>query len=362
MTLGLTGGKNAARARGLSLAELHAHDPHGGRGVRAGQRYLCPLPACAGHSNARKHRSFSVNADTGEYLCHRCQAKGVLEEHATPRDRREAARSAKAVTLARFGIYRSPHARAREATTDTTTFEAALRGTAPLRGTPAEVYLRGRGIELPEAKGIAGFARSWLAGGPAVVFPCRTSAGAVIALQGRFLGQETPKAKSVGPIGAGVFATPGALEAKVVAIAEAPLDALSLAAAVASVGKNDLGVVALFCCGSDRQRAMLRKALAFRTVLLATDADPAGDAAALELRKALSLGTRCVRLEYPAGVKDANEWLRRDRDELAAVLARLTSGPALENPARAYDARPSATTPTAEEGEDLLAYARRRLA
>jgi DNA primase len=116
---------------------------------------------------------------------------------------------------------------------------------------------------------------------------------------------------SCGPIASGVFATPGALEAKVVAIAESPIDAQTLV----SVG---LPAVALFGCalGPDRA-ALLRRLFAFRRVVLATDNDDAGDRAADELRAQLTLGTRCDRLDLRP-CKDPNELLLRDRDGLAA--------------------------------------------
>jgi len=125
---------------------------------------------------------------------------------------------------------------------------------------------------------------------------------------------DDPKAMSCGPIGAGVFATRGALIAPIVAICEAPIDALSLSTC-------GLPAIALFGCalGPDRQR-MLRRALAFKTVVVAMDSDAAGEAAALELRTGLTIGTRCTRLPFPAAVKDANEWLQRDRDGLLAAF------------------------------------------
>jgi hypothetical protein len=214
----------------------------------------------------------------------------------------------------------------------------ALRGVGPLAGSPAEDYLRRRGVILDDAHGIAGFARSWLGKAPAVVFPCKSTAGKLVALQGRFLApcEGSPKAMSVGPITAGVFVTRGALEAPVVAIVEAPIDALSLAAC-------GLPALALFGCalGPDRQR-MLRRALAWKRVVIATDADAPGEAAAVELRAALTIGTRCLRLPFPAGTKDVNEWLQADRGGLRAALATLSPADAVLE----------------DEPDDLTGYAR----
>jgi hypothetical protein len=89
------------------------------------------------------------------------------------------------------------------------------------------------------------------------VFACQTAAGRVVALQGRFLAPSAgvPKAMSIGAISAGVFATRGALEADAVAIGEAPLDALSLAAC-------GVPALALFGCALGPGRLqMLRRVL-----------------------------------------------------------------------------------------------------
>jgi hypothetical protein len=168
-----------------------------------------------------------------------------------------------------------------------------------------------------------------------------------IAAQGRFLAADAdPKAMSCGPIASGVFATPGALAAKTVAIVEAPIDALSLA----SVG---LPAVALFGCalGPDRA-ALLRRLFAWKKVVIATDADDAGNRAADELRAQLWLGTRCERLDLRP-CKDANELLLRDRDGLAALVRRFVDGTEV-------DLEP--LVPIADvDADELLAYAGDRL-
>jgi DNA primase len=73
-----------------------------------------------------------------------------------------------------------------------------------------------------------------------------------------------------GELGAGVFRTDdGALEASVVTVVEAPIDALTL---------RVVGVPSVALCGTNLP-AWLPEALAFRRIALGFDADTAGDAA-----------------------------------------------------------------------------------
>jgi len=148
------------------------------------------------------------------------------------------------------------------------------------------------------------------------VFPFFDRQGNLVAAQGRCIDGQAPSKLSAGPIGQGVFATPGALDANPLVIVEAPICALSLAL---------VGVPALALAGTGG-KPWLRKACAFRRVLVATDADPAGDEAAPALAAVLApLGARCERLR-PQGAKDWNELLitygpEALRAALAPILA-----------------------------------------
>jgi len=63
----------------LSMAALERHDPESPH--RQPERYfLCPLPACSGHQNQRRHRKLSVNITNGLWKCHRCGKGGKLAE------------------------------------------------------------------------------------------------------------------------------------------------------------------------------------------------------------------------------------------------------------------------------------------
>lgn len=227
-------------------------------------------------------------------------------------------------------IRRHEEARRREATREPPTpaqldrLACALRGCAPIAQTPGEAYLRGRGLETFDD---ALYAPSWYRGcvrddghvsrglGPAAVFLVRDAAGEVVAAQGRLLEPLAPRASdetplrmvTVGAVSGGVFATPGAFEADTVAIVEAPIDALSLA---------QYGLPAIATCGTQNRPEWVRRALVAREVVIATDADLAGEQAAVELSKWLSSDSTLARLRLPAGAKDPNEALLRDPDQL----------------------------------------------
>jgi DNA primase len=149
--------------------------------------------------------------------------------------------------------------------------------------------------------------------GPAVLFPIRGRNGRLVACQGRYVdGDQEPRMRTGGPKSLGVFATPGARQATELAIVEAPLDALSLAAC---------GVPALALAGTTWPD-WLTQACDFRRVLLATDADAAGEAVVAKLAGALrACGARVLRLR-PQGRKTGTRRSRRTRTACATRSAR----------------------------------------
>jgi len=190
----------------------------------------------------------------------------------------------------------------------------ALRDVVPLEKVGAD-YLSRRGIDpAAAAANDTRFHPNWLGRGDAVVFGIRDRAGNIVAAQGRFVDPVTqPKALTIGALSSGVYRTAAALDVEIVAITEAPIDALSLAVC---------GVPAIAMCGTSIA-TWLRSALAFRTVIVATDADDAGDTAANRITHTLNLGTRIQRLSLPAGVKDANALLTRDADQLLEIVREI---------------------------------------
>ena len=174
---------------------------------------------------------------------------------------------------------------------------AQLRHIEPLTGTPAEVYLNGRGISSSLALAVkCKYSPTWGVCGPAAVFPIRGEDGKTCAANGRAITPDTPadrKTRTFGPKSLGTFATPGALDADPVAITEACIDALSLAEA---------GLPAIALCGTSGLPAWLITRLAAaivpgrsRTVFLAFDADQPGEDAAKRIDPQLSL-VRTVRV------------------------------------------------------------------
>src|SRR5262245_46832157 len=69
---------------GLSLADLEAYDPNGGRGPGVEKRYCHPDD---GKTVCDDHRDLSVNTNTGEWFCHSCRIGGTLKEWRTGKPR-----------------------------------------------------------------------------------------------------------------------------------------------------------------------------------------------------------------------------------------------------------------------------------
>jgi hypothetical protein len=293
----------------LSLVDLEVFDPRAPAGSTK-RRFCCPLPACAGKPLDAAHRSLELEPATGWWTCYRCEAHGRLREHwrsarveRLVRIRRAFAPADRSASLPRAAMAteRSPfdwHA----------AYECADTGS----GSAGARYLLGRRVPLhvAAAAGVR-FTRAWY-GRPAALFPVRDRAGELVAVSGRCIDDRTPPTLTGGPKSGGVFATPAALAAEPLVITEAPIDALSLAAA---------GVPAVALCGKSSP-AWLPELCAFRSVVLALDGDQAGDAAATTLAGALhTLGARVERWRPTAG-KDWNELVQRYG--VAALQSALT--------------------------------------
>lgn len=302
----------------LYLSQLEAFDPRAPQGVE--RRFCCPF--CGdGKPRDGAHRSLNVNTQSGTFVCQRCKERGKLADFWEERpqiNRRDFARQQLQRATA-LPTAATPAAPDDEAQAKADRLTAQLETARPLKGTAGEKYLLGRGVsvEVAEAAGVQ-FCPDWMKspkwrGCAAVVFPIRDRAGEVVAAQGREIGGAGKF--SLGPKSQGVFATAGALDAKRLIIAEAPIDALSLAVAgcpaVALCGTSSPNWLPMFCYR--------------RRVLLALDADDAGDDAAAALTPKLeSFGATCERLR-PEGAKDWNELLNvSGSDEIRHQIAALT--------------------------------------
>ncbi len=299
----------------LSLADLEAFDPQGGRGNAREKRWRCPI--CQADE-----RALCVNMETGAWSCKRasCGKSGKLKDFWQDRPAENQRARVRAALTRAFALDEQ-----RTAPNDENAKEwrGHLRDLRPLTGTPGEFYLSGRGVPL-EIADLAGvrFCPSFF-GRAAVVFPVRDKGGALVAASGRYLdGRDNPKARTAGPKSEGVCFAPclvngqrfGPLDGSVAAIivTEAPIDALSFAAC---------GFPAIALNGTSGP-AWLHLACGLRRVLLAFDADEPGDGATAKLADQLMpYGARCERLR-PEGFKDWNEALQViEAPALADVLA-----------------------------------------
>lgn len=329
----------------LTLHELGLFDPSvAGLSLGAGGERRCLCPLC-GQSKPKDtaHRSLSLNVSNGLWRCYRCGERGKVREAWEERSslpRRERARLGLSQAFALPApIVAEPTDEALpevgEAQPPIAAWKRELRGLRPLDDTRGAAYLRGRGLdgEIAAAAG-ARFSPDFM-GRPAIVFPLRgpLSAakcsgeggshrrcsealyGPLRGVHARYVdGRDRPKARTLGDKRLSLFATAGAFSPILPAliVTEAPLDALSLAQA---------SYPALALCGTEPPTWFHRLA-AFRRVLLAFDADDAGERAADKLAPVLeSFGARCERLT-PESAKDWNEALQNEgRDALADWLA-----------------------------------------
>lgn len=312
----------------FSIADLEAFDVHAQSDGRE-RRFLCPL--CGdGKPRDGAHRSLCVNAQTGAWNCKRCKATGKLtdfwSERATSSGRVPSARASSARTsnpheMARqrrqklsalpdesphTSTHAAPRIEPRAAPESATDWRDQLHGAREIDGTEAERYLRGRDVCIEAARAAGVMLAPRFYGKPAVTFPICDRHGAQTGASGRYMSTHaTPKTRIAGTKRNGIFATARALNGKSGApliIAEAPIDALSLATA---------GYPAVALCGTSGP-AWMHLACGLRRVLLAFDADEPGDEAAAAMTAFLApYGARCERLRPQSG-KDWNEALQRD--------------------------------------------------
>ena len=316
----------------LTLEEMERFDPSIaglviGQG-RGEQRALCPL---CGQNKPRDaaHRCLSLNRQSGVWRCHRCGEGGKVKEMwAEPSSlpRRERARLGLAqvfnAPVVQTPVCGHPSEDGGKGQVDSLAegqsrsgaWKRELQNLRSLEETDGALYLRGRNLSVPTV-GAAGtrFCSSFM-GRPALVFPLRDQSGQLQGAHARYVdGRDRPKARTLGYKNNAFFATANALDPMLPAliVTEAPLDALSLA---------EVGYPAVALCGTHPPRWMHR-VCAFRRVLLAFDADDAGDSAAEKLGPDLEMfGARCERLR-PEDFKDWNEAVQAGRDELADWLA-----------------------------------------
>ena len=302
-------------APAFSLADLELFDSQSStRYSGRERRFLCPL---CGDAKPRDmaHRSLCANLESGAWNCKRCKATGKLTDFWTERPKsnpREMARHKRRQLSALPDrkpkeIDNANAANWRDQLRDIRVLDCDSTGAA-------ETYLRSRGIDLETAQLTGVMFAPRFYGAPAVTFPICDRDGQQTGVSGRYINANAnPKTRIAGTKRDGVFCAPfqfssGRIvqpfdkDAPAVIVTEAPIDALSLATA---------GYPALALCGTSGA-AWLHLACGLKRVLLAFDADEAGDNAATILAAILApYGARCERLR-PEGGKDWNEVLQCD--------------------------------------------------
>jgi DNA primase len=306
----------------VSLSQLEAHDPHP---LRQGSRvrYLCPLsPACREKPRDNAHRSLSVETVTGVFYCHRCGEKGKLREFWEERkDKKSFPKKthlrpvAALVSRAILKEIKPPKKAGLKILRERMAAFAEV-----FSGSPAEEYLSGRKIspDVSRAAG-CGYAGSWehwekkgeewtLSGADRrAAFPICDGEGKLVAVHTRAIDEEHLHSSKItrGNKSLGVFrSSRDAFASPVIAICEGPVDALALQAC---------GIPAVAMIGTTAPE-WLAGELAGKAVLLATDADKAGDDAAMKLRFMLRPHTKNIFRLRPLAAKDWAEEL-----ELAGI-------------------------------------------
>lgn len=303
----------------MNLTELEAFDRRAPVGKNE-RRFCCPTCGVDKPVDAQ-HRSLAVNMQTGLYTCHRCHDSGKLEEWFEDRPRLTRAQRSKAAAAAAFTGRRSAPAIATDSTPAPVeggfdwraAWSAAVEVTS--EGDGAD-YLRSRcvPVELAQACGVR-YSAHWY-GRPGLLFPVSDQAGELVAVSGRLIDGRNPKAQTAGRKSAGLFATPGAMSGAVCAIVEGQFDALALAAC---------GLPAVALLGTTAPTWLVR-VVSSKFVLLASDADKAGDDCADRLAGQIST-PRVVRLR-PRGAKDwADKLVDLGVDRLAYTLRGFAADP-----------------------------------
>lgn len=302
----------------VTLQEIESYDS---RPQKSGEekRFLCCLSdLCRGKPRDSAHRSLSVNTRTGFYICHRCGAKGKLREFWEEKPKLNFKQRARMKLSERFSTTERIIAKTDKNQSHQEPWRLKWDSMqTAFADSAAEEYLLGRQIP-PEISRAAdcGFAAQWehweniegkwkLNGiDRRVVFPVRDKEKNLVAIQGRAIDREWIASDKItrGDKSLGVFySAPDVFEQKVIAVCEGAVDALALqtcgVAAVAMMGKS--------------APDWLSVRLGFKAVLLATDADEAGDEAAARLEVELKpTGASTMRLR-PKGAKDWGEALEK---------------------------------------------------
>lgn len=297
----------------LSLEDLERFDSRSpNRGKE--RRFACPL--CGqGKPLDAPHRCLAVNTENGSFFCHRCQAKGRLREFWETRLITPKKQKTRQKINAQFSINQTQKKEEKE--THENLSEKMTKYQNDFLHSPAEMYLLNRCISTEIAmKAGCGYAEKWehwekqnekwiLQGTDRrVVFPIYDREGKLVAIHGRAIDKNHLASSKItrGDKSNGIFLSDAPLLGDgIVAVCEGAIDAMALA-----VG----GIRAIAMTGTTPPDWFYRK-MAFQNVLIATDADEAGDKSAYRLRLELQArGAKTLRIR-PRNAKDWGEVLEK---------------------------------------------------
>lgn len=300
----------------LSLQELENFDSRSSaRGKE--RRFCCPRCGLSKPKDAA-HRSLAVNTENGAFYCHRCQSKGRLKEFWEDRPQVPRKARTRQKLMSHFSLENVDYKKEKTAETvekEENLAEKMIEFQKYFPGSEAESYLKKRGIS-PEiaAQTGCGYAPKWehwekagekwkLKGtDKRAVFPVVNRDGKTVALHTRAIDEAHFNSSKItrGNKSDGIFATRADIfAAKIVAVCEAPIDALAL---------ETCGIPAIAMIGTSAPDWLALK-LSFKQILIATDADDAGDKAAFNLQAQLQArGAKIYRLR-PRTAKDWAEAL-----------------------------------------------------
>lgn len=328
----------------LSLRELENFDS---RSLSRGKerRFCCPRCGDSKPKDAA-HRSLAVNTENGAFFCHRCQSKGRLREFWEERPKVPRQARTRQKLMSHFSLENIEYKKLKTANDiekEENLAERMSEFQKNFAGSPAELYLANRGIspDLALETG-CGFAPEWehwerngekwnLKGtDKRVIFPVYDRAERLVALHTRAIDEAHLNSSKItrGNKSEGIFSTGKQIfSSKIVAVCEAPIDALAL---------EMCGISAVAMIGTSAPDWLGLK-LSFKHALIATDADSAGDKAAYNLQNQLTArGAKVYRLR-PRTAKDWAEVLAElGTDKLAEFLRPFAEN--LSNEQRFYEA------------------------
>ncbi len=294
----------------ITLELLKTYDPKYKTWNNNELRFFCPLPSCPSQGKKRDdaHRTFALNELSGVYHCFACKIKGNylrnLQSQGVP-------------LQIDWDKIRRERAEADRKQLDK--FNREWRSVRPIQSQWAFDYLeteRRLDPDFVRSQNIFECPDYAIYGAQAVIFPICNFHGALTAMQGRYLEEQSNgmTVRTLRKTEMGLYRTRGAAQSKYLTITEAPIDSLSLAF---------VGVPSVAVCGSSFPIGLLLRMALDKTVIIASDYDKGGDEAAAKWAAEFDLMDIANYRLSPEPCKDWNEFLKRyGRQELHQLVRR----------------------------------------